>query len=66
MELSFRMISANLSISTGTVLNVLKRFEETGGVAAQGQKERPVIRRLTSTDKTFYCRIGARKSRVRL
>ena len=53
MELSFRRISANLSISTGTVHNVLKRFEETGGVAAQGQKERPDIRKLTSTEELF-------------
>ena len=50
MELSFRRISANLSISTGTVYNVLKRFEDTGGVAARGQKERPDIRRLNSTE----------------
>ena len=53
MELSFRRISANLSISTGTVHNVLKRFEDTGSVAAQGQKERPDICRLTSTEELF-------------
>ena len=53
MELSFRRISANLSISTGTVHNVLKQFEETGGVATQGQKERPDIRGLTSTEELF-------------
>ena len=53
MELSFRRISANLSISTGTVHNVLKRFEETGDVAARGQKERPDVRRLTSTEELF-------------
>ena len=51
IELPFRRISANLSISTGTVHKVLKQFEETGGVAAQGQKDRPDIRGLTSTEE---------------
>ena len=59
MELSFRQISANLNISSGTVHNVLKLFEETGDVAAQGQKERPDIRKLTSSEELFI--VGCRK-----
>ena len=66
MELLFWRVSANLSISTGTVHNVLKQFEETRGVAAPGQKERPDIRRLTSTEELFIVGLVLESSALQL
>ena len=41
MGLSFRQVAERLSISVGTVFNVLKKFEQTGNVEAKKPRCRP-------------------------
>ena len=53
MGLLLRDISSRLQISLGTVHNLLKRFEETGEVAAKERSSRPHIRKLDDLHELY-------------
>ena len=52
MDLTYRQIARNLSISIGTVHNVLKLFEETGEVSPK-KPEREDMRKIDNSDELF-------------
>ena len=53
MDLTHRCIARNLSISIGTVHNVLKLFEETGEVSPKQLPEREDMRKIDNSGELF-------------
>ena len=53
LELPFRNIANNLSISVGTAYNIFKRFEDTGEVDPKPATKRESLRKLDSHHRLY-------------